>query len=173
MARKPRIPMLHTELPQQRLYLVTGMPERPAIWSTTLGMEAEGLAPSSMPRSARYVGQVEWAWSPMHMRIDAYYLSMCTHHRHWVLWIKGYDDNWSRWMDPQAVAAGPRAGLNADAATRLMLRDYWAKAREAELDRFHWVNEGGILDACQLAEVAAVVWGDADGEPEEQQEADL
>ena len=50
MARKPRIPMLPTQLPQQLLYLVKGMPERPVNWSTTLGTEAEGLSPSAMPR---------------------------------------------------------------------------------------------------------------------------
>ena len=107
MARKPRIPMLPTELPQQRLYLVKGLPERPANWSITFGTEAERLAPTAMPRSARYIAQVEWAWSPMHMRIDAYYLSMCSHHRHWVLWSKGYDDNWSRWMDPRSLSGFP------------------------------------------------------------------
>ena len=121
MARRPRIPMLPTQLPQQRLYLVKGLPKPPSNWSTTFGTQAEGLAPTAMPRSARYIAQVEWAWSPMHMRIDAYYLSMCSHHRHWVLWIKGYDDNWSRWMDPHAVAAGPRAGL-VPAARRLAAR---------------------------------------------------
>lgn len=173
MARKPRIPMLPTELPQQRLYLVKGLPERPANWSITFGTEAEGLAPTAMPRSARYIAQVEWAWSPMHMRIDAYYLSMCSHHRHWVLWSKGYDDNWSRWMDPSAVAVASRAGLPVNAAGRLMLHDCWAQERDGGLDRFHWVNECGILDAGELAEVASAVWGDAAGEPEEQQQADL
>ena len=115
-----------------------------------------------MPRSARYIAQVEWAWSPLHMRIDAYYLSMCIHHRHWVLWIKGYDDNWSRWMEPHAVAAGPRAGLSADAAARLILRDYWANARDSELDRFHWQNESGLVDAGDIASIASAVWGEGD-----------
>ena len=162
MARKPRIPMLPTQLPQQRLYLVKGMPRRPANWSPTIGTEAEGLAPSAMPRSARHIAQVEWAWSPMHMRIDAYYLSMCTHHRHWVLWVKGYDDNWSRWMDPHAVAAGPRAGLNVDAAARLILRDFWTNAKDNELDRFHWQNENGLLDAGDITSIASAVWTEDD-----------
>ena len=162
MARKPHIPMLPTELPQQRLYLVKGLPDRPANWSTKFDTEAEGLAPAAMPRSARYIAQVEWAWSPLHMRIDAYYLSMCIHHRHWVLWIKGYDDNWSRWMEPHAVAAGPRAGLSADAAARLILRDYWANARDSELDRFHWQNESGLVDAGDIASIASAVWGEGD-----------
>lgn len=160
MARKPRIPMLPTELPQQRLYLVKGLPERPTNWLITFGTQAEGLAPPAMPRSARYIAQVEWAWSPMHMRIDAYYLSMCSRHRYWVLWGKGYDDNWSRWMDPNAVAVTSRAGLPFDAAARLMLHDYWAHERDGGLDRFHWVNESGMLAAGGVAEIATAVWGD-------------
>jgi hypothetical protein len=111
-----------------------------------------------MPRSARYIAQVEWAWSPMHMRIDAYYLSMCTHHRYWVLWGKGYDDNWSRWMDPTAVAVAPRSGLATEAAARLMLHDHWVQERDGGLDRFHWVNESGSLEAGAVVELATGVW---------------
>jgi hypothetical protein len=102
------------------------------------------------------------------MRIDAYDLSMCSHHRHWVLWSKGYDDNRSRWMDATAVAVASRAGLSYETAARLMLHDRWAQEREASLDRFHWVNESGVLGAGELAEVAALVWDDAAGEPEAQ-----
>ena len=109
----------------------------------------------------------------MNMRIDAFYLSMCRRRRHWVLWSKCYDDNWGRWMDPGATAVASRAGLSVDAAARLMLYDCWGQERAHGLDRFHWVNEGGVLDAGELAEVAAAVWGDAAGEPEEQQETDL
>jgi len=125
------------------------------------GKLAEDIAPSSMPRSARYVGQVEWAWSPMNMRIDAYYLSMCRHHRHWVLWVKGYNDNWSRWMGLSALAVASRAGLPVYAAARPMLHECWMQERDGGLDRFHWVNESRLLDAGELAEVAAAVWGDA------------
>ena len=59
MTRSPRIPMLPGELPQQRLYLVKGLPERPAVWAVETGSPAEDLAPLAMPRSARYIGQVE------------------------------------------------------------------------------------------------------------------
>ena len=63
-------------------------------------------------------------------------------------------------MDPSAVAAGPRAGMNADAAARLILRDYWTNARDSELDRFHWQNESGLLDAGDIASIASAVWGE-------------
>jgi hypothetical protein len=164
MARPPRIPMQPSELPQQRLYRVKGLPARPADWSVTTGPPAEDIAPITMPQSARYIGQVEWAWSPMHMRIDAYYLSMCSHHRFWVLWGKGYDDNWSQWMAPSAEAVSARCGLGSDAAARLLLLAYWRTQREQEVDHFHWVNEGELLSAGALTEIAGAAWGDEDDE---------
>jgi len=138
---------------------------RPARWATRIVARwpmferRGGVALAAMPRSARYVGQVEWASSPMNMRIDAYYLSMCSRHRHWVLWLKGYDDNWSEWMAPQVVAAAPRCGLDAGSAAKLLLAHYWDQERENQLDAFHWVNSGGILDAGELNEVAVAAWG--------------
>jgi len=173
MTRQPRIPMRPSDLPQQRLYLVKGLPRRPANWSLRTGQAAAEVAPPAMPRSARYIGQVEWAWSSVHTRIDAYYLSMCRRHRHWVLWSRGYDSNWSRWMDPRAMAVALRAGLPLDAAARLMLHDAWALERVGGLDRFHWVNESGVLNAGELAEVAAAVWADATDESDVQRQADL
>ena len=158
MTRKPRIPMRPSELPQQRLYLVKGLPQRPANWSMKTGKPAEDIAPSAMPRSARYIGQVEWAWSPMHMRIDAYYLSMCRQHRFWVLWVKGYDDNWGRWMEASASAVVPRCSLQADAVARLLLLDYWQTQCEDGVDRFHWVNECNLITAGSLVEIANAVW---------------
>lgn len=71
-------------------------------------------------------------------------------------------------MDATAVAVASRAGLSYETAARLMLHDRWAQEREAGLDRFHWVNESGVLGAGELAEVAALVWDDAAGEPEAQ-----
>lgn len=160
MTRRPRIPMLPEELPQQRLYLVKGVPTAPSGWACSLGRSALALAPKTMPRSARYLGQVEWAWSPRHMRSDAYHLSMCSRHRFWVLWVKGYDDNWDRWTDPSAAAAGPRCSVPRWVAARLLLHDYWAAERAVGLDRFHWVAEEGTLDAGDLKALAAAVWED-------------
>ncbi len=86
--------MLPTDLPQQRLYLVKGQPVRPPGWSATIIESSDPFAAIPMPKSARYIGQIEWAWSSMNTRIDAYYLSMDRPHRRWLLWIKPYDDNW-------------------------------------------------------------------------------
>ena len=84
-----------------------------------------------------------------------------------------YDDNWGKWMDPSAMAVALRAGRPVDSAARLMLHDGWSQERDGGLDRFHWINENGLLGAGELAAVAAAVRGDAAGGSEEQLEADL
>ena len=75
MGALPRIPMRPEELPRQRMSLVVPLPPRPA--GFVGGRDEPGLVPPSakMPRSARYIGQVEWAWSMINARLDAYYLS--------------------------------------------------------------------------------------------------
>jgi hypothetical protein len=79
--------MTPQELPQQRLHLARALSVPPSAWSVALDEAAGAEAPASLPRSARYVGQVEWAWSPMNMRISAYYVSMDHRHLKWLQWI--------------------------------------------------------------------------------------
>ncbi len=73
-------------------------------------------------------------------------------------------------MDPHSVDAGPRAGLTADAAARLLLQGYWTKGLADELDRFHWQIESGLHYVSDLRSIASAVWGaadDADADEEE------
>ena len=158
MSRKPRIPMTPDALPQQRVYLVRGLPRPPLGWATLAEDKLQRLAPTTMPRSARYLGQVEWAWSPMHSRISGYYLSMDRSHRHWVLWDRPYDDNWGRWMEPCAVAAARRCAADANTAAKLLLVHTWSLERDDGLDQFHWVGEAAFLEAGEFNEIAAAVW---------------
>jgi hypothetical protein len=123
--------------------------------------EFAALEPATMPRSARYVAQVEWAWSPMHMRIDAYYISMDRLHRRWVLWNKPYDDNWGCWSEPHIMAAALRCSLDVEIAAKLLVLHAWSAGRETGLGRFHWVNEEGLLASGELNEIASIVWDDA------------
>jgi hypothetical protein len=159
MATKPAIPMLPSDLPQQRLYLLRNLPAAPTGWNVKVKYPVTAIGPKTMPTSARYIGQAEWAWSPMHMRIDAYYLSMCSKHRNWLLWSKGCDDNWSEWMDPMALAYSPRCGLKATDAAQLLLAAYWDhERRKNDLDEYHWINEEVLLSAGQIQNVANAVW---------------
>jgi hypothetical protein len=166
-ARLPRIPMTPQELPQQRLHLVRALPVPPSAWSVALDEAAGTEAPASLPRSARYVGQVEWAWSPMNMRIDAYQLSMSRHHRAWVLWLRPFDDNWSRWDDAVPVASAPRCGLAARDAARLLMAAYWRRQADDGVDHFHWINGEGLLSAGDLKEIGRIAWRDDHADEDE------
>ena len=67
-----KIALAPGQRPQQRLLLMP-VPTNPVQHDVSfLALPGD---PQQMPRSARYVGQVEWAWARGHDRIDAYWLS--------------------------------------------------------------------------------------------------
>lgn len=161
MAERPRVAMSPSELPQQRLWRVADLPERPPGWTATIGRPPPEVGPRKMPSSARYLGQVEWAWSPMHSRIDAYHLSLDRSRSRWLLWVRHYDGNWGRWPGADVEAHAARARLAWHDAAMLLLADYWADARDADgVDRFHWIAQSGVLEVGALSEVARAVWED-------------
>jgi hypothetical protein len=159
MAEHPRVAMSPSDLPRQRLWLVEHLPPRPRGWSATVDRPPPTLLPMSMPASARYLGQVEWAWSPMHSRIDAYHLSLDRSRSRWLLWVRHYDDNRGRWPSAEVEAFAPRARLAWRDAAMLLLAEYWTEARdEFDVDRFHWIAQTGVLEVGALSEVARAVW---------------
>ncbi len=156
--KAPRIPMSPGSLPKQRLTLVTELPSRPDPFDSMVGWNAvpESSTPKRGPRKANHLGQVEWAWSPMHNRLDAYYV-----HRgrtFWVLWIYAYDDNWSVW-NWVAVGCVPLfQASEKEAAAHLMLDMFtWQKDHEG-LDHFHWLNEEGLLNVEEWQAIGRAVW---------------
>lgn len=159
MAERPRVAMSAFDLPQQRLWRVADLPGRPRGWTAAMDRLPADVAPRRMPWSARYLGQVEWAWSPMHSRIDAYHLSLDRSRSRWLLWVRHYDGNWGRWAGAEVEAHAPRARLAWRDAAMLLLADYWAHARdEFDVDRFHWIAQSGVLEVGELSEVARAVW---------------
>jgi hypothetical protein len=161
MSDQPRIPMLPSQLPVQRTREPSVLPEAPPGFRVTIHAPdtSDTALPRRRPRSAHYLGQVEWAWSPMSGLVLAMYLSMDRSHRRWVLWHRRYDDNWMRWEDGQPVASAPRSGLTARDASLLLLAAAWRsdECRPAR-DAFHWVNENGLLDGADFGDVASVAW---------------
>ena len=86
MTSGPKIPMLPSELPQQRIHEVVELPVRPEPFDSKVGLwdYSSDMVPKHRPRNPIYLCQVEWAWTPMHNRVAAYHL-----HRgrtHWSLW---------------------------------------------------------------------------------------
>jgi hypothetical protein len=173
MSGKPRIPVSPQELPQQRLYLVRRLPEAPPAWAVLVDSALQGFGDIAMPRSARYLGQVEWAWSPMHNRLSSYYISMDRAHMHWLLWARPYDTNWDRWGEPFVRAASLRCGLQAASAAKLLLAEVWSsEVHSRGLDRFHWVGDIGLLGAGEFNEIADAVWGREQAPGDEEDDGD-
>lgn len=92
------IPMSPEALPQQRLHLVVDLPPRP-VGFDVIHVEVDGnppgchswrleeaALPPRFPSRATYLLQAEWASSPMHNWINAYYISSNKQHTHWFLW---------------------------------------------------------------------------------------
>ena len=158
MTINPRIPMSPDELPQQRIYEVVGLPKRPELFDCEVGYGAvpDEFIPKHGPRSPVYLGQVEWAWSPMHNRLDAYYLHRGR--KHWLMWIRYFDDNWGKW-EWSPVACVSRKGITERQAATHLLIEFWRHdARYRDVDRFHWINEGAFLTVADLSAIGRHVW---------------
>jgi hypothetical protein len=159
MIREPKIPMSPEELPQQRIHEVVELPERPDLFDSAVGYGAfpKDALPRDLDGNATYLCQVEWAWSPMHNRLDAYYLRK--NRTHWSLWSKYWDDNWGQWSE-MAVGCVPRRGVLEKQAAVYLLMDFWNDDRqESDVDRFHWINEDGFMSIAELGAIAREVWG--------------
>ena len=106
--------------------------------------------------SATFLCQVEWAWSPMHNRIDAYYLHRGR--REWSLWSKYWDDNWGEWAHT-CIGVVQRRGVYQEQAAAMLLLEFWKyDAQNSDVDCYHWINETGYLSVAELSAIAREVW---------------
>ena len=157
---KPTIPMSPEQLPQQRVVALADLPERPRPFESVIGYD---LRPPGVrydkPRKPAYLGQVEWAWSSTHTRVDAYYLHRGR--RYWMLWLALYDDNWEEW-NWSVVGYVPCVQATRTGAAVYLLTDFWEFGKkENRLDHFHWINEQGELRASHLRTLGIRVWPEA------------
>ena len=158
---KPRIPMSPAELPQQRLVLVGDLRQRPEgfITSCNYGFaDIPGVSrPSRRPNRAHFVCMLEWAWSPAHNRISAYYVhrdSTCTH---WLFWMSCPSDDYfgnQRW-DHHLMAYGRSKGVDLKDAAAWMLHDS-LKFEMEDADSSYldfWVDNCGVLSVSEISAV--------------------
>ena len=70
------IPLSLKTIPQQRLYEIVRLKKPPKFLAPTVDIDKPLLRhrPKASPRKLTFLFSVEWAWSPMHNRIDNYYL---------------------------------------------------------------------------------------------------
>jgi hypothetical protein len=159
MISNPKIPMSPDDLPQQRIHEVVDLPDRPEQFDCLVGYGAvpDDVVPKNGPSSPTYLGQVEWAWSPAHNRLDAYYLHRGR--KHWMLWSRYWDDNWGKWEWAAVACVAKNEASQRQAAVHLLIEFWKEEARESDVDHFHWINEGGFLAIAELSAIAREVWG--------------
>jgi len=147
------------QLPQQKIHEVVGLPGRPDPFEFDVGYGCtpdDGASELSL-ENASYLCQVEWAWSPMHNRIDAYYLLKGK--TQWSLWSKYWDDNWGEWNDV-CIGTVHRRGVDQKQAAIYLLLEFWRyDVGASDVDQFHWINEAEYLDIPELAAIVRDVWG--------------
>jgi hypothetical protein len=116
-------------------------------------------------RTTAFLCRIEWSWSPVHHRMDSYYLLRCR--TYWVLWVKRHGDYGEEWEQPIPIARCQRDGFGEDckaAAMILLAAVLTEEIRQlgsygSELDRFHAITDAGLLSAKELDVVADTVWG--------------
>lgn len=117
--------------------------------------------PADIPRTAKHVATVEWAWSPAHSRTDRYRLSTNRSRSHWILWTGYYDeDEFQKWIY-WPYAYGPKRGAPAKTAAMYLLLTGWqGEQREFESpsDPFHYLTRSGLLSGDELAMLSEIAW---------------
>ena len=157
-----KIPVSPKEFPQQSLYEVKAFPK----WPAGCGVHFPDYSsehnipgvPESPSEESIPLAQVEWSWSPMHARVDAYQL-----HRgrdHWVLWCGGPGSNASTDISLWHPAAYMDANcIPQEDAAMFLLDAFWNFQLAAiNLDRFHWINRVDALSVSHLQCIAKQIW---------------
>ena len=157
MSDFPKTPMHPSEVPQQRVYLLKDMPGRPdGFRGSCIYYEGQpdGLVEPDEPNNPTLVGGVEWTWSPMHSRLDNYFIER--HGKWWLLWNAFEDDNtWEGEVVWTLYGAAESEAVSEHEASIYTLMDAWAGD---EVDHFHWINHEGVLSVGDMNEIARAVW---------------
>lgn len=158
---KDTIPLDPNELPQQRINEVIDLPSRPIPFDSKVGYFEipPGYKMVKPPQSADFLGQVEWAWSPAHGRIESYYIH--SGRKHWILWSSYYDENEYKWAFSPVGYVDKKQSDLFSAAVHLLI-DYWKmEMKDQTLDHFHWINREGLFEAEEWRAIGRALWRDA------------
>lgn len=160
--RNPRIPMSPQQLPQQGVYIPTGAPRRPVPFDVVVGYEAAQLPEharlKASPRTARYLFQAEWAWSPAHNRLSAFYLHRGR--RYWTLFDRQFDEDRMRWQWVQRAAVPIGQASEKQAAFWLVVELMKFDRDEAYIEEWHWIGEAATFQVAEVKALVQEIWGD-------------
>ena len=154
------IPMAPGLRPQQRLYEVVTLPDLPKGLDPKIEMDQPLLKnpPKTSPRKITYLFSVEWAWSPMHNRIDNYYVN--PRRTGWLLWNNLLEDGGHPWTWYWHMEAhGRRCRSDEKTISIQLIKALWEfDAKYNGVDHFHWINNTGLLGVGEIEAIALEVW---------------
>ena len=124
--------------------------------------------PAARPRTAKLVGIIEWAWTPLNNRMDTFHLSTNKPRTHWILWISVFDEIAVRDGPARPYAYCLRAGVAPKAAAKALLIAGW-DGESAEwvdmecepMEPFHYLSEPGLLSRREWLALRAQAWPQA------------
>jgi len=163
---------------QQKLHIVKPVPEamdQDSIVVIDLALRGSDqtnrlpfVTPKKIPDDSRYICTVEWAWSPAHNRVDGYELSLSEDESHWIFWfvcpclnqeceeVLPWDNE-----DPlsQASLCCSAEGVDEHRAAAILLKAFWEEeVKFQDLDKYHLLNDTGILSVHWVESIADTVW---------------
>ena len=166
------VPMSPDQLPRQRLVSVVELPALPEGLDVLTDDETmpEALVERDRPGQSTFLVALEWAWSPMHNRLQGFSIE---HHSsgYWILWsyfVDFVENDDNPWI---LSAVCPDPGLDERTAAIHLVTASLTDGRDNEyLDHFHWIADEGLLTPADMRVIAERVWPKGrkpdDGKPE-------
>jgi hypothetical protein len=154
------VPMSPEQLPQQRLVEVIDLPPLPPgirIITDALKIPTKHSQRAG-PKDSKFLVALEWAWSPMHSRLQGFYLERHDE-RDWVLWSY-FVDLEENGDDPWVVSAVcPRSDMDErTAAVHLLIASLYEEIEVQDLDHWHWIADTGLLGSAEMRSIGRHVW---------------
>lgn len=123
--------------------------------------------------TTEFVGSLEWSWSPMNYRIQSWFVSksLCgqyillrTVFQCFPIYLGPTEDNPSGGAEEfdYQTCGYALVGQTSDmeqVAVQGMIREFSREYVDEELDHFHMIRQGGLLNAEKLSHIGIVVWG--------------
>ena len=153
------IPMTPDARPKQRLNEVVGLPNKPDDLNIMIEWKdpiPSGRYPKGTPRKLTFVCSLEWAWSPMHSRIDNYYLNPKP--KNWLLWNNWPNDNEGYWQWDIVAFSNKVKADERTIAAHMLLKILKFEAKHSSLDRIHMINNTGCLSVEDVQAIGREVW---------------
>ena len=158
------VPMSPEQLPQQRIVEVVTLPPAPAGFEPVTDWRALEELPidHDTPVRETFLSALEWAWSPMHNRLQGFSLE---HHNsgYWLLWsyfVDFVENDEHPWV---LSAACRQEGLDErTAALHLLIATLTEGKDVEELDHYHWIADDGFVTPAEMREIGRRVWRSED-----------